>query len=170
MFCKFCGKEISEDSKFCPFCGKKLIEETVDNNQTETTYETNNSEKPNSNTNSGEKENTGVVALSTQSSNFNTNSAYDKKGSDSTWQTYQSEKSPKSRAGAAALAFFLGVFGAHRFYAGKTGSAITMLIISIVGFFTAIPFIATGIWSLVDFIMILCGSFKDKDNLPIENW
>ena len=24
MFCRFCGKEISEDSRFCPHCGKVL--------------------------------------------------------------------------------------------------------------------------------------------------
>ncbi len=129
MFCKYCGKEILEESKFCRFCGKKLVEETVVNSQIE-----------------------------------------GKSGVNKDFITYQPEKSPKSRAGAAALAFFLGVFGAHRFYAGKTDTAVTMLIISIVGLFTVIPFIVTGIWALVDFIMILCGSFKDKDNLPIKDW
>ncbi len=28
MFCKFCGKEIDENSKFCPHCGKQLLGET----------------------------------------------------------------------------------------------------------------------------------------------
>ena len=27
-----------------------------------------------------------------------------------------------------------------------------------------------AVWILVDFIMILCGSFKDKDDLPLVNW
>ena len=30
MFCKYCGKEIDNDSKFCPYCG-----EEVDNKQNE---------------------------------------------------------------------------------------------------------------------------------------
>ena len=30
MFCKFCGKEIPNDSKFCPECGASLVNETSD--------------------------------------------------------------------------------------------------------------------------------------------
>lgn len=26
MYCKYCGKEISEDSRFCNYCGKALQE------------------------------------------------------------------------------------------------------------------------------------------------
>lgn len=29
MFCKHCGKEISEDAKFCQFCGGSLVDETI---------------------------------------------------------------------------------------------------------------------------------------------
>lgn len=32
--------------------------------------------------------------------------------------------SPKSRAGAAILCFFFGIFGIHRFYAGKIGTGL----------------------------------------------
>ncbi len=56
------------------------------------------------------------------------------------------------------LCFFLGVFGIHRFYAGKVGTGILMLI----------TFGGFGIWSLIDFIMIVCGNFTDKDGLPIK--
>lgn len=28
MFCKYCGKEISENSKFCRYCGKEILNET----------------------------------------------------------------------------------------------------------------------------------------------
>ena len=28
MYCKFCGKEIADDSLFCQYCGKQLIERT----------------------------------------------------------------------------------------------------------------------------------------------
>lgn len=56
------------------------------------------------------------------------------------------------------LCFFLGAFGIHRFYAGKVGTGILMLL----------TLGGLGIWTLVDFIMIVTGSFKDKEGLPIK--
>ena len=50
------------------------------------------------------------------------------------------------------LCWFFGVFGAHRFYARKTGSAIAMLILTC----TIYGLIITSIWALVDFIVGLC--------------
>lgn len=69
--------------------------------------------------------------------------------------------SPKSRLAAALLAFFLGTLGIHRFYVGKIGTGI-LIIVTIGGFF--------GIWVLIDFIMILIGSFKDKQERYLANW
>jgi TM2 domain-containing membrane protein YozV len=60
----------------------------------------------------------------------------------------------KSTGVAYLLWFFLGGFGGHRFYLGKTGTAVAQLIITIVGFFTLIPLIVTGIWLLVDLFLI----------------
>ena len=54
------------------------------------------------------------------------------------------------------LAWFLGIFGGHRFYAGKTNSAIAMLLMSTVGFFLVIPVIVSGVWALVDLIVGIC--------------
>lgn len=68
--------------------------------------------------------------------------------------------SPRSRTVAAVLAFFLGGLGIHRFYVGKTGTAILM-ILTIGGL---------GIWVLVDFIMIVVGSFKDKEERLLVTW
>ena len=84
--------------------------------------------------------------------------------------------SPKSRTVAALLAFFLGEFGAHRFYLGHTGLAVTMLVLGIVGFIGSfflvglILFIPVCIWALVDFILILAGSMKDSQGLAVLNW
>lgn len=68
--------------------------------------------------------------------------------------------SDKSRAAAAILCWFLGVFGIHRFYVGKVGTGIAML-------FTLG---GLGIWALIDFIMILVGSFKDISGKVLMNW
>ena len=78
----------------------------------------------------------------------------------------------KSRTTAGLLCFFLGWAGAHRFYVGKTGSAIIMLIWGIVGtiiYFVWVPYVLSllGLWVLIDFIMILIGRFKDKNGLLI---
>jgi len=59
----------------------------------------------------------------------------------------------KNRTTALLLCFFLGAFGAHRFYVGKNGTGILYLLT--IGLF--------GIGVLVDFIMIITGSFKTKD-------
>lgn len=60
----------------------------------------------------------------------------------------------KSTGVAYLLWFFVGGFGGHRFYLGKTGTAVTQLIITVVGLFTLIPLIITGIWLLVDAFLI----------------
>lgn len=57
-----------------------------------------------------------------------------------------------SRGTVAVICFFLGAFGVHRFVTGKIGTGILWLLT--LGF--------GGIGVLVDFIMILTGSFKDK--------
>jgi len=62
-------------------------------------------------------------------------------------------QSSKSRLVAALLCFFLGYLGIHRFYAGKVGTGVLWLLTGGIA----------GIGIIVDFIMILVGSFTDKD-------
>ena len=84
--------------------------------------------------------------------------------------------SPKSRLATALFAFFLGDFGAHRFYVGKTGTAIAMLVLGLIGwasvwFLVGIPFlVVVGIWRLVDFILAVAGMMRDSQGLLIEKW
>ena len=53
-----------------------------------------------------------------------------------------------------------GVFGAHRFYVGKIGTAFLQL-------FT---FGGLGIWATIDWILILCKAFRDKKGRRITKW
>lgn len=75
----------------------------------------------------------------------------------------------KSPVVAYLLLIFLGGFGAHRFYLGKTGTAITMLIMFVLGWLTLVLgvglllLIAVGIWSLVDIFLIPGMVQQDKD-------
>ena len=53
-----------------------------------------------------------------------------------------------------------GVFGVHRFYAGKKGTGALM-------FFTLG---GLGIWALIDFFMLMMGKFKDKEGRTLTEW
>jgi TM2 domain-containing membrane protein YozV len=77
-----------------------------------------------------------------------------------TGQVTSSEISPKSRLVAVLLCFLLGVFGAHRFYVGKIGTGILMLV----------TFGGFGIWALIDLILVIVGSFRDKEGLLVFRW
>jgi TM2 domain-containing membrane protein YozV len=70
------------------------------------------------------------------------------------------EISEKSRLVALLLCFFLGVFGVHRFYVGKIGTGILM-VLTLGGF---------GIWTLIDMCIIAIGSFKDKQGRRLFKW
>ena len=61
---------------------------------------------------------------------------------------------------AFLLCFFLGGFGAHRFYVGKIGTAI-LQILTLGGL---------GIWVLIDFIFIIIGKFSDKEGNALTEW
>ena len=70
------------------------------------------------------------------------------------------EFSPRSRLVALLFCVLLGVFGVHRFYVGKIGAGILMLV-TIGGL---------GIWTLIDLILIAVGSFRDKEGRRVFRW
>lgn len=83
----------------------------------------------------------------------------------------------KSKVVAAVLAFFLGTLGIHNFYLGYTSRAVCQLVLTIIGYVTAILLIGflflfcVGIWAFVEFIMILVGGGRyshDARGLPLN--
>ncbi len=102
MYCKNCGKEVSEKAVICVACGVPL------------------------------KDGVEITTGNTQ-------------GKD--WLT------------TLLFCIFLGWFGIHRFYTGH-------IVIGVIQLFT---FGGWGIWTIIDFIMIVSGSFKDsKGNLLVK--
>ena len=70
------------------------------------------------------------------------------------------EVSPRSRLVALLFCILLGPFGVHRFYVGKIGTGLLMLV----------TLGGLGIWVLIDLILIAVGSFRDKENRRVFRW
>lgn len=66
----------------------------------------------------------------------------------------------KSRTVALVFCILLGYLGIHRFYVGKVGTGILYLLTGGLA----------GIGIIVDFIMIIVGSFTDKGGAFVKNW
>mgnify|MGYP003334147391 FL=1 len=56
------------------------------------------------------------------------------------------------------LTFFVGVLGVHRFYVGKIGTGVLMLI----------TLGGLGVWFLVDLLLVVTGQFTNKDGQKIS--
>lgn len=65
--------------------------------------------------------------------------------------------SDRNKYVAALLAFFLGPLGIHRFYLGRTGSAVAMLVLSC----TLVGLIVSAPWALVDMVRYLMMSDRE---------
>ena len=74
--------------------------------------------------------------------------------------------SDKNRLLALLLAFFFGVFGVHRFYVGKTGTGVVMLLLDL----TLVGFAVTGVWAMVDALFIAVGEFTDGNGDKVLEW
>ena len=64
----------------------------------------------------------------------------------------------KSKLVAGLLGIFLGCFGVHNFYLGYTGKAVAQVLISVLSCFALS--VVTGIWGLIEGILILCGNIN----------
>ena len=58
------------------------------------------------------------------------------------------------------LSWFLGIYGIHRFYTGYYAIGVIQLL----------TLGGCGIWSMIDFVSICLGNFKDAKDLPLEKY
>ena len=75
----------------------------------------------------------------------------------------------KNWLAAFGMLMLYGLVGGHRFYTGKTGSAIAMLILSVC--IVTLP--VTIIWWFVDLLMLATNNFKHADGSELYeqvNW
>jgi len=71
--------------------------------------------------------------------------------------------SPKSRLVTTLLCVLPAWFwvnGVHRFYLGKIGTGILMLL----------TLGSLGIWTIIDFVFAVSGNMKDKEGRLIKKW
>lgn len=147
MFCRNCGKEIAESAEICIHCGVRVP------------Y--------------GNKfcHICGAETLPEAEICVKCGAGLRKKST-----TDISDVSDKSRLATVLLAWFLGHLGIHRFYIGKTGTGVVMLILGVLGWLTVWFFIGwlflipVEIWALIDFIIAITGNMKDAEGKIIKNW
>ena len=74
--------------------------------------------------------------------------------------TESTDISERTRGVALPVAALLGFFGAHRFYVGKAGTGLLMLVT--VG--------GCGLWWVYDLILLVAGEFRDADGRRVVKW
>lgn len=67
----------------------------------------------------------------------------------------------KSKIAAALLALFLGPLGVHKFYLGRTGPGVIMLLCGTIGWLLVLPGLAMLVIAFVEFIIYLVKSDAD---------
>lgn len=65
----------------------------------------------------------------------------------------------KSKIVAGLLGLFLGGLGVHNFYLGYTGKAVAQLLLTLIGWIILVGPIISGIWALIEAVLILCSSY-----------
>lgn len=144
MYCKNCGKQIEDGKDLCDACAEaERNTTTVESEIPEQVYSSNEGPIKTNNTSS-----------SSNSSTVNSNST--------------SNPELKSKMAAGLFGILLGSLGVHNFYLGYTGKAVAQLLISLLtcGAGAAI----SGIWGLIEGILILTGSIdKDAQGNPLRD-
>ena len=68
---------------------------------------------------------------------------------------------PKSKFVAALLALLFGALGFHKFYLGKTGAGITMLLVTVIAGILVLPAMAMALIALIECITYLVISHEE---------
>ena len=77
----------------------------------------------------------------------------------------------KTKLVALLLSLFVGGFGAHQFYVGNTGKAVTLLILTLCGFITCgITSIVSLIIQIIDIVKICSNKFEDSNGNILDEW
>jgi TM2 domain-containing membrane protein YozV len=74
--------------------------------------------------------------------------------------------SAKTILPASLLSFLGGLLGLHRFCVGKVGTGILMALLT----FTLFGIVISGLWNLIDLVMIVSGKFTDSNSRTLRNW
>lgn len=80
----------------------------------------------------------------------------------------EDDKPRKSKILAIVLGLLLGAFGAHNFYLGYSGRAIAQLLITIFGACIFIGPCISGVWAIIEIILIALGKIKDANGNELE--
>ncbi|MDF8328813.1 TM2 domain-containing protein [Aeromonas salmonicida] len=71
---------------------------------------------------------------------------------------------------AALFAFFLGAFGAHKFYLGYTKQGVIMLLIFLFGFILlGLPSVIIGLIAFIEFVIYISKSDEEFEQTYIIN-
>jgi len=130
----------SPNTKFCKFCGERIDADCVICPKCGKQVETLKQEPVQP-----------QVIINNSNNNVNTNTNTNQNAGSGAAYPY------RKKIVALLLCIFLGVFGAHRFYVGKTGTGLIWLFT--VGFFY--------IGWIIDIISIATGSFRDSARMPL---
>lgn len=136
MYCKHCGNQIADGVRFCSKCGTAIEENCAGYTATYKTQPVNTPAK--------QPPQAPVVNIINTDTNTNRNVI---------WFGYIHKK----KWTAFFLCLFLGIFGIHRFYVGKTGTGLIWLFTMGLG----------GIGVIIDLLVILVGGFRDKAGQPL---
>ena len=164
MECKHCGAEVGIEYRLCPYCKSEI--EYPNPNRNQPIIIQNIIQSPADSQNYNQNYNQAY----NQNQNYNYNQGYQPQQNYNPQQPVYmnniipqqdnslAQISPKSKVVTLLLAIFLGLFGIHRFYAGKYISGLVYMFSYGIGY----------VGWIFDIIMIATGKFKDKDGLPIQ--
>lgn len=74
----------------------------------------------------------------------------------------------KNKLAAALLAFFLGIFGVHKFYLGYTAQGLIMLLVAVFGAIIIFPTAIIGVIAFIEFIIYLTKSEAEFEEIYVR--